>query len=124
MRRGLSLFVAFTLIFILIAWGVHAMSSPLGTWPLTAKRKLARHGYDVVVDVRTDLEYGLGHYPMAVHIPLGRIEQELPDKITERRMRILFYCNSATRARWAAEKAQRLGYMNVEYLIGPHYLLF
>lgn len=123
MRRGLSLFVAFTMIFILIAWAVHATSSPLGVWPATAKRKLAQHGYDVVVDVRTDIEYALGHYPLAVHIPLARIEAELPHKVTERRMRILFYCNSATRARWAAEKAARLGYADVEYLIGPHYLL-
>lgn len=124
MRRSLSLFIAFTFIFILITWGVHAISSPLGVWPATAKRKLARHAYDIVVDVRTDLEYGLGHYPLAVHIPLAHIEQELPHRITERRIRILFYCNSATRARWAAEKAARLGYVNVEYLIGPHYLLF
>jgi phage shock protein E len=123
MRKALSFFVAFTLIFFLTVWVIHSVNSPLGVSPEKAKQKLAARQYDAVIDVRSDAEWALGHYPLAVHIPVGRIEQDLPRVFTSDKMRILFYCNTATRARFAAEKAQKLGYKNVEYLIGPHFLL-
>jgi rhodanese-related sulfurtransferase len=104
-------------------WVIHAVNSSQGVYPAVARQKLATRQYDAVVDVRTDAEWALGHYPLAVHIPAGRVEEDLPRIFTNPKMRILFYCNTATRARIAAETARRLGYKNVEYLIGPHYLL-
>ncbi len=78
MRKALSFFVAFTLIFFLTVWVIHSVNSPLGVSPETAKKKLAMRQYDAVIDVRSDAEWALGHYPLAVHIPVGRIEQDLP----------------------------------------------
>ena len=123
MRAGLSLFVASTLIFALITMVIHAVGSPLGVWPNKARAKIAAHEYDAIVDVRTDMEWATGHYPLAVHIPLARVKDDLPRVFTDKRIRILFYCNTATRARWAAEAAKEAGFVNVEYLIGPSYLL-
>ena len=124
MRAGLSLFVAIVLLFFTLSVVTHAISSPLGISPKVAKEKIARREYDAIVDVRSNLEWALGHYPLAVHIPVGRIQTDLPAYFSEKRMRILFYCNTATRARWAAEAAQKMGYTNVEYLIGPHFSLY
>lgn len=97
--------------------------SPLAVSPEVAKSQLKYQQYDSIVDVRTDSEWALGHYPLAIHIPVQMIASELPMRIPDKQARILFYCNTATRARKAAEKAQHMGYQNVKYLIGTYHTL-
>jgi rhodanese-related sulfurtransferase len=123
MRARLSLFVGFFLIFFLVVWAIHSVNSPQGVWPVIARQKLARRQYDAVIDVRTPMEWALGHYPFAIHIPSATFKRDLQYKVPEKRMRLLIYCNTATRARWAAEEARRQGYMSVDYLIGPHWTI-
>ena len=69
---------------------------------------------DVVVDVRSKLEFWTGHLPGAVCIPLNR----LPDGFAEHAelaagSRILVYCASGARSRIAAEQLRAAGYSNV-----------
>lgn len=87
-------------------------------YPEEAKTRLRKGQFDSVVDVRTDAEWNSGHYPLAIHIPLKQVKDVLPQRIPDKQSKILFYCNTSTRARMAAEQAQQLGYTNVRYLVG------
>lgn len=89
-------------------------------YPGEAKAKLAKGEFDAVVDVRSNAEWELGHFPLAVHIPVGELKEQLPSRIPDKSARILFYCNTSTRSRMAAETAQQIGYPNVRYLVGTH----
>jgi rhodanese-related sulfurtransferase len=87
-------------------------------YPGEAKSLLKQGKFDHVVDVRTDAEWDFGHLPLAIHIPLKQVGELLPQRIPDKSARILFYCNTSTRARMAAETAQASGYTNVRYLVG------
>jgi rhodanese-related sulfurtransferase len=87
------------------------------------KQLIQQGKVDVVLDVRSKLEYNLGHYPEAVHIPTQqlneRIEQEIPRKETG----ILIYCNTGQRSRYATDLLRAKGYKNVKYIAGPYWTL-
>jgi rhodanese-related sulfurtransferase len=69
---------------------------------------------DLVVDVRSHLEYWLGHLPGAVCIPVHSIASELPSRsdVTPA-SRILVYCASGARSAAAAQTLESLGYRHV-----------
>ncbi len=120
MRRGL---VTFFLVLLLLVLGYalyYNVSSPLAMYPDAAKAALAKGEFDHVVDVRTDAEWSMGRFPLAIHIPAKQIPDVLPQRIPDKSSKILFYCNTSTRARMAAEAAEKLGYMNIRYLVGTH----
>lgn len=69
---------------------------------------------DVVIDVRSHIEYWLGHLPGARCIPVGSIEHG----ITEHReittdSNILVYCASGARSASAASTLRSMGYRRV-----------
>jgi len=119
MRRG-TLFRIVLVVLLIVAgfFLYYNLSSPLAMYPGEAKAQLEKGKFDHVVDVRTDGEWDLGHLPLAIHIPLKQVGDLLPQRIPDKSARILFYCNSSTRARMAAETAQAAGYTHVRYLVG------
>ena len=119
-RNTLLLVLLVGLLLVLAAFIYYNLSSPLAMYPGDAKTALARAEFDHVVDVRTDVEWRAGHYPLAIHIPLADISKVIEQRIPDKNARILFYCNTSTRSRQAAEAAQTLGYKNVRYLLGTH----
>lgn len=69
---------------------------------------------DLVLDVRSKLEYWLGHLPGAVCIPFDQLPEaldELPD--VTRGSRILVYCASGGRSAAAAAALRAGGYSRV-----------
>jgi len=71
----------------------------------------------VLLDVRTPQEYGEGHIPGSVNIPLQTLDKigEVADsKDTE----LFVYCYSGARSRQAAAHLQRMGYTNVNNIGG------
>ena len=69
---------------------------------------------DVVIDVRSHVEYWLGHLPGALCIPVG----DLPNALAKHAditlaSRILVYCASGGRSASAAEVLTSAGYQNV-----------
>ena len=69
---------------------------------------------DLVVDVRSKLEYWTGHLPGAVCIPGDQIVEGVGrrDGITTA-SRILVYCAGGKRSAAAAEQLREAGYSNV-----------
>jgi rhodanese-related sulfurtransferase len=113
--------ILLTVVFLaLLALLYYNTMSPLSMYPEEAKAVLKKGDFDAVVDVRTKAEWDLGHFPLAIHTPIGDLKSALPLRIPDKGSRILFYCNTSTRSRIAAEMAQKLGYNNVRYLVGTH----
>jgi len=96
------------------------MASPLAMRPEEAKAKLTKGEFDAVVDVRTDAEWNMGHFPLAIHIPLAKLTTDVEKRIPDKNSRVLVYCNTSTRSRQGAEAMKALGYTNVRYLLGTH----
>lgn len=69
---------------------------------------------DHVIDVRSKIEFWLGHLDGAVCIPVGTIATELPARAEiARDSRILVYCASGARSAQAAAQLTALGYRHV-----------
>jgi rhodanese-related sulfurtransferase len=120
MKRGALLAFLLVITLILSAFLYYNLSSPLAMYPAEAKQLLKEGKFDAVVDVRTDAEWSLGRFPLAIHIPVNKLALNLPQRIPDKASKILFYCNTSTRARVAAEEAQKMGYTNIRYLVGTH----
>jgi rhodanese-related sulfurtransferase len=97
--------------------------SPLWISAEEAKQALADRKLNVVLDVRTDMEYKLGHYPEAVHIPTAKLAEEVERKIPNKNVGVLVYCNTGQRSRYAADMLKAKGYKNVRYISGPYLTL-
>jgi rhodanese-related sulfurtransferase len=112
------LLIALLVILLITLW--YNLGSSKAMYPDDAKAAIKRQEIDHVVDVRSDAEWSLGKYPLAIHIPVNTIESALPQRIPDKKARILFYCNTTTRSRAAADIAEKMGYTNVRYLVGTH----
>lgn len=102
----------------------YAVSSPLMITAQEAKKRIAGRQIDTVLDVRTDLEYNLGHYSGALHIPTADLAAKAPKILTNKEARILVYCNTGQRARAAAELLHAAGYKNTRYIVNPYWSLY
>lgn len=87
--------------------------------PRDAKRKIKTTEIEYIVDVRTQTEWNMGHYPGAVHIPVTEIAEDKMPKSSKNKG-ILVYCNTGQRARRAAETLKLLGYKKVYYIAGSY----
>ena len=98
----------------------YAMSGAAYISAEDAKKKLANNEVDIVLDVRTNMEYNLGHYPNAKHIPITLLKERAPNELPDRSASILVYCNTGQRARKASEILLGLGYKKVRYIAGTY----
>lgn len=70
-----------------------------------------------VIDVRTLMEWNMGHNKDALHIPVTEFRADHPKfRNISRSAGILLYCNTGQRARYAAELMRGYGFKNVYYL--------
>ena len=70
-------------------------------------------GY-IILDVRTQEEYDLGHIPGAIQISHEEIADKAEDVLTDKDQLILVYCRSGRRSKIAAEALVELGYTNIK----------
>ena len=95
----------------------YAIDSPYHISAPDAKRMIENKEFDVILDVRTDLEREtLGFYPGSIHIQSGDLAKRMPVQFPNKNVKILSYCNSGQRARMATEKLHELGYRNALYI--------
>ena len=94
---------------------------PFGKTEITGKEardNLRKGKYDYIVDVRTEKEWTEEHLPYTISIPIGSLVTDLPMKIPDRSARILFVCKKGIRASAVVVIAHKLGYKNVQSMIG------
>lgn len=85
-----------------------------------AKTNLLKGLYDYVIDVRTQEEWDEGHLEGTISIPIGKFVSELPLRVPDKTSRILFVCKKGIRASGVATMAQKLGYNNIQAMIGNY----
>jgi rhodanese-related sulfurtransferase len=74
-----------------------------------------------VIDVRTELEWKMGHHPLAEHIPVSDINKKtMQNRGIFTNEGILVYCNTGQRARYASERLVQLGFKKVYYIDGTY----
>ena len=72
----------------------------------------------ILIDVRTDSEWNEGFIETAIHIPLGRILEEIESLKADKEQVIYLYCRSGNRSGKAEQALQRLGYTNAKNIGG------
>ena len=84
-----------------------------------AKNMIMSEEIGLVVDIRTDFEWNMGHYMGAIHVPISDLS---PNKLARypKSMGVLVYCNTGQRARRAAEIIRGYGFENVYYIEGTY----
>ena len=68
----------------------------------------------VVVDVRHNYEFILGHIENAINIDNDEIEEKAESILTDKDQLILVYCRSGKRSKESSAKLVKLGYTNVK----------
>ena len=119
-RNQSFLFVVIVLLLVGLVAYYYTASHKTEVTPTEAKENRKRGLYDYIVDVRTDREWTEEHVEGTIHIPIGELVTELPKKIPNRQARILFICKKGIRASAVVVIAHKLGYTNVQSMIGAY----
>ena len=89
----------------------------LGIKQLSAQELDQKKGA-VIIDVRTHKEYGQGHVPGAVHVPLADVGTKV--KKLKKDKEIVVYCQSGNRSIWAIKRLIGMGYTHLYNLKGGY----
>jgi rhodanese-related sulfurtransferase len=87
------------------------------TTPADTIAARANNSAVVLIDVREDREWNLGHAAGAVHMSRGTLESKI-DSAVPRDASVVLYCASGNRSALAAESLQQMGYTNVSSMSG------
>jgi rhodanese-related sulfurtransferase len=87
--------------------------------PAMARRNVTKGAYDYIIDVRTDEEWNTHHLP-TLHLPIGTLVTELPKRVKDKESSILFICKRGIRSSGAVQIAKKLGYNNVQAMMGNY----
>lgn len=71
----------------------------------------------VLLDVRTEEEYALGHIPKSKNLPLQVIDKA-GKFISNKEDKVFVYCRSGNRSSMAQEMLKNMGYKNVKNIGG------
>lgn len=72
----------------------------------------------VVVDVSEAEEFAAGHVAGARNVPVGELEQRLPEVVRNKSLPLILVCANGARANRAAGVAKKLGYDKAQVLAG------
>lgn len=114
-----------TIVIALVGYAIYyARSSPYRVAAKDARQGLAQGSYDVVLDVRTQMERDkFGYYNGSVHMPADQLHAHMATLYPNKDTRILVYCNTGQRARLATEILRSMGYEQSVYISDGHWAL-
>jgi phage shock protein E len=69
-----------------------------------------------VIDVRTAAEYGSGHLPETISIPLDQLGDQVGRQAPDKNQPLLLHCLSGARSGMGRRMLRQLGYSNVHNL--------
>ncbi len=85
-----------------------------------ARARLELNPKAVLLDVREDHEWQLGHAVPARHLGKGILERDLEKMIPDLNRDIIMYCGGGFRSALSCDAAQKMGYRKVFSLIGGY----
>ena len=83
-----------------------------------AKKLIDGDGRTVIIDIRNNADISLGYIKGARFVALGLIEGESNKLSADREAPVLVYCASGARSVMAAEKLQKMGFVNARSIAG------
>ena len=95
----------------------HSQGSSLGyvcISPEEAKAIMESGRDHILLDVREENEYLLGHIPGALLLPHQLVRKRANDLLPDKDALILVYCRSGRRSKIAAQTLSEMGYKNVK----------
>lgn len=72
----------------------------------------------VLLDIRELDEWERGHLKGAIHVPRGRLELEVEEKVPDKDVEVIVYCAGGVRSLLGAASLQELGYKDVVSMDG------
>ena len=123
-----SLLILGILIFLFAVYTLSYSYAQKSPWRMNTEeaRKLAKQGdFDLIIDVRTPIERKW--FPNefeSTPIAISQLESEVPksiktttkNKTTKKDAKILVFCMSGQRAKYATNKLHKMGYDNTYYI--------
>jgi rhodanese-related sulfurtransferase len=82
------------------------------------KRRIDAGEKFVLVDVREESEWAMGHVPKAIHLGKGVIERDIEQRVPDSSSKVILYCGGGFRSALVADNLQKMGYTNVESMDG------
>ncbi|MEN9678602.1 MAG: hypothetical protein RIS76_4498 [Verrucomicrobiota bacterium] len=82
------------------------------------RERLAQQKGAVLVDVREESEWAVGHAPEAISLGRGILERDVEGQIPDKDTEVILYCGGGFRSALAAESLQKMGYTRVLSLAG------
>lgn len=84
----------------------------------TVRDRLARGEDLLIVDVREESEWAVGHIPGATYLGKGVIERDIEGVVEDLGREIILYCGGGYRSALAADALTRMGYTRVVSMDG------
>lgn len=83
--------------------------------PLSLKEKIEKqkHQRFLLIDVREEHEWSLGHIPTAIHLSKGIIERDIEKMTPDLMTPIIVYCSGGFRSVLVAKNLNAMGYNNI-----------
>lgn len=81
--------------------------------PIEEAYRLIKSGNCFLLDVRTEMEYNTIRIKGSVNIPLDKLQENIPQIVSNKSECIIVYCSTGSRVRRAAQILWSLGYNNV-----------
>jgi rhodanese-related sulfurtransferase len=102
----------------LLMWPAIAGGPRVGSVTPAGAVQLINREKAVVVDVCETDEFAAGHITGARNVPLGELEQRLPEVARNKALPLVLVCGKGPRAQRALGIAQKLGYEKAQVLAG------
>jgi len=101
----------------MLMWPVVARSRASGV-PANVVVQMMNREKAVVVDVSEAEEFAAGHIVGARNVPVGQLEQRLPETVKNKALPVILVCPNGARAQRALAVAKTLGYEKAVVLAG------
>jgi phage shock protein E len=120
MNKNYFYITVLVIVFIAVIYYTSSTYIPDEINPEEARKNIKQGKYDYIVDVRTEREWNEEHLPNTISIPIGELVSKIPEKIPDKNANILFICKKGIRASGVVKIAHKLGYKNVQAMIGSY----
>src|SRR5688572_5371741 len=94
----------------MLLWPAVARGQRSGTLSAPQAIHLINRERAVLVDVSETEEFAAGHVVGSKNVPLGQLEQRLPDAVKNKTVPLILVCGNGARSQRALATAKNLGY--------------
>jgi rhodanese-related sulfurtransferase len=102
----------------MLLWPVMAGGVGAGSLTASSAVQLMNRDKAVVIDVCEAAEFAAGHVAGAKHVPLAKLQEQLPGLVKNKATPVILVCATGMRSRSAVSIAKKLGYEQAQSLSG------